>query len=153
MWFALLHVLSSDLLLCFRLLLAFSWSFSQLRPYLLSSLASLPHYKVKCSMPSLLWCILRAEGQLAHVTLTEDKVSVHCGNPEAICFPPTILEKYHYFQTSCQWTRRSQIAQKPWSPHPQHTQKKQWRPVHQQGWAFSCIPESNSDIFNAISPT
>lgn len=120
MWFALLHVLSSDFLLCFRLLLLFSCSFSQVRPYFLSSLASLPHYKVKCSIPSLLWCILRAEGLLAHVTLTEDKVLVHCGNPEAICFPPTILEKYHYFQTSCQWTRRSQIAQKPRSPHPQH---------------------------------
>lgn len=52
--FALLHALSSNFLLCFRLPLLFACSFSQLRPHLLGSLASLSPYKVKCSMPSLL---------------------------------------------------------------------------------------------------
>lgn len=53
---------------CFRLPLLFACSFSQLRPDLLGSLASFPHYKVKCSAPLFLQWILRVEGLLPHVT-------------------------------------------------------------------------------------
>lgn len=67
MCFALIHALSSNFFLCFRLPLLFACSFCHLRPQLLGSLASLSPYKVKCSMPFLSWYSLRTENQLTHV--------------------------------------------------------------------------------------
>lgn len=77
-----------------------------------------------------------------------DNDLVHCGIPETICSCPTVLEKGHYCQIPCKWTRRSQIVSTPQSLPIKH--KKWWCSIHQQGWFISCIQWW---YFNANSPT